>query len=206
MNTRLLWASFSSTESQLHSSKAPRGKRLELEGRFVVKWGKANALVWSGVVWSPSHLDPCHNFIPSHHTPSHPSNLLTLFPIILHPSCSILPCPIPLHPMAFHPSHFTYPISPCFLFFLSYPTLFHPTLSHPMTPLLFHSPCPPTYLFPPMPSHLFHCPPPHPHLLWTSMPSIPTRSCCCQGHGPIGGGGHLEQFHIQDVSVKAETQ
>lgn len=147
-------------------------------------------MLLSDLVWSPSHPDPSHNFIPSHHSPSYPSQSTS---ITLHPSCSILPCPIPLHLIPPHPSHFTYPIPPHFLFFLCYPTLFHPTL---ITPILFHSS---SFLFPPRPSHPFHPPPPPPHLLWTSLPAIPRQSCSCQGHGPIDGGGHLEHFHIQDV-------
>lgn len=128
-------------------------------------------MLLSCLVWSSLHLILTHPITLSHPIILHPTypSLLTLFPTTLQPSHSIFP----LHPMPSHPFHFTYPITPHFLFFLSHPTLSHPTLCHHITSIPFHSPHPPTCLFPPMPSHLFHRPPPHPHLLWTSMPAIP---------------------------------
>lgn len=176
---------------------------MESEGRFGVKWGKANALVWSGLVWSHLHLISTHLIILSHPIilhPTHPS-LLTLFRISLHPSHSILPYPIPSHSILCHPTHLisltpSHPIfcSSCPILPYSIPLHLIPSHSsystHPIPPHASSVPCHPT---------LFHLPPPPPHLLWTSMPAIPRQSCSCQGHGPIGGGGHLEQFLIQDV-------
>lgn len=83
------------------------------------------------------------------HPPHH--SLLTLFPTTLQPSHSILPYPIPLHPMPSHPFNFTYPIPPC--------PIFHPTLSHSSCLI---PPCPiPLYLIPSQPSYSTHPIPPH---------------------------------------------
>lgn len=150
----------------LHSSKALSRKRLESEGRFVRKRGKAHALVWFGLV--------SISFIPFHHTPSHPCQstypipyYLTSFPVYL-----ILSHPIPSY--AIPPILHTIP--PHFLFFLSHPTLFHATLSHPIISILFHSPNIP------LPSHAI----PPILLPSTSFPSLvnihtshPRWSCSC---------------------------
>lgn len=165
---------------------------------------KCSCLVWSGLVSSPSH-----NFIPSHHTPSHPSQstypisyFSTSFPFYL-----TLSYPIPLHPMPSHPSHFTYPIPPHFLFFLSHPTLFHPTPSHSITLILFHSPHPPACLFRPMPSHPVPSPStssPSPVDIHASHPQTELLLPGARAHWwwrPLGAVPHPGC-----VSVKAETQ
>lgn len=165
-------------------------------------------MLLSGLVWSPSHLDPSHNLIPSHPTPSHPSQStypipysLTSFLFYLtlsHPTPSDAIPPIPFH--LAHPTLFSV-----------LPVLPYPVPSHSISPHQTHPiplTRPPTSLFPPVLSHLSHCPPPHPHLLGTSMPFIPRQSCSCQGHWwahwcwrPLGA-----LPYPGCVSVKAETK
>lgn len=92
-STRLLWASFSCAENQFPFSKASLGKRLQSEGRFVVKWGKASARLVSSHLIILSHPTPSHPIAP--HIPSHPT---LSHPTLSHPTPShlILPYPIPI--------------------------------------------------------------------------------------------------------------